>query len=151
MTGSNRGNKYNPPVFIENGSINCFVSSDINRLQDRGIVWMSGNSGQIENLIEVLNLDALNSYFQRVILLEEQKPLEWVKLESKSIIIDTNINCIKKRYASAQDKSSFKKVLSDTINQVKNEIIKLSPSEDEYNSVFNDFYVKFSSWLNKFI
>jgi hypothetical protein len=151
MVGLGRAEKYNPPVYIENGSINCFNSTDINRLQDKGIIWMAGNSGKIENLFEVLSVDALNAYFQRVILLGEQKPVEWTNLESKTMIIDTNFNCIKKRYASAQDKSSFKKVLSDTINQAKTDIMKLNPSEDEYKSVFNDFYVKFSSELNKFI
>ena len=151
MVGLQRADKYNPPVYIENGSIICFNSTDINRLQDKGIIWMAGNSGKIENLFEVLSVDTLNDYFQRVILLGEQKPVEWTNLESKTMIIDTNFNCIKKRYASAQDKSSFKKVLSDTINQVKADIMNLNPSEDEYKSTFNDFYVKFSSELNKFI
>jgi len=149
MLASNRS--FTPPVFIENGSIKCFLSGDINRLQDKGYVWMSGTTGDFSIIVEELDLSKINDYFQRVILLGEQKPEEWIQLESKASILDTNFYCIKKRYAMSQDKSAFKKVLTDTINLVKSDIMKLSPSEDDYKLVFNDFYVKFSSELSKFI
>jgi len=149
MSSSNRS--FNPPVFIENGSIKCFLSGDINRLQDKGYVWMSGTTGDFSIIFEELGLAKLNDYFQRVILLGEQKPEEWNLLEAKANILDTNFNCIKKRYAMSQDKSQFKKALTDTINLVKSDIMKLSPSEDDYKLIFNDFYVKFSSELSKFI
>jgi len=149
MIASNRS--YNPPVFIENGSIKSFLSNDINRLQDKGYVWMSGTTGDFSIIFEELDLAKLNDYFQRVILLGEQKPEEWIQLESKASIIDTNFYCIKKRYAMSQDKSAFKKILTDTINVVKSDIMKLSPTEDDYKLAFNDFYVKFSSELSKFI
>jgi len=127
------------------------LSGDINRLQDKGYVWMSGTTGDFSIIVEELDLSKINDYFQRVILLGEQKPEEWIQLESKASILDTNFYCIKKRYAMSQDKSAFKKVLTDTINLVKSDIMKLSPSEDDYKLVFNDFYVKFSSELSKFI
>lgn len=150
MAGKGRSGVFNPPVLIENGRVLCFQSDDISRLQDKGYIWMSGN-GDFNDLIEELNVDTLTDYLQRVVLLGEEQPKEWQNLMSKSEIVNTNINCIKRRYAAAQDKSVFKKLLTDTIGQVKNDIMNLKPFQDEYQSIFNDFFVKFGAELNKLV
>jgi len=151
MNGQGRHDKYNPPVFFENGRIIFFSSSDINKLQERGIVWLSGNTVTLENFLEILTPEKLGNYLQSVILLSEEKPSEWSMLDTKTNIIQVNELCIKKRYATTQDKTTFKSILSETIGEVKQEIMRLSPSEEDYKQVFNDFYLSFSNDLNKLI
>lgn len=150
MLGKGRSGIFNPPVLIENGRVVCFQSEDMGRLQDKGILWMSGN-GDYFDLIEEMNTDSLTGYLQRVVLLGEEQPQEWQNLMLKSETAITNINCIKRRYAVAQDKSVFKKALSDTIGLVKNDIMNLKPFQEEYQSIFNDFFVKFSAELNRLV
>jgi hypothetical protein len=150
MLGKGRSGIFNPPVLIENGRVVCFQSEDMGRLQDKGILWMSGN-GDYFDLIEEMNTDSLTGYLQRVVLLGEEQPQEWQNLMLKSETAITNINCIKRRYAVAQDKSVFKKALSDTIGIVKNDIMNLKPFQEEYQTIFNDFFVKFSAELNRLV
>jgi hypothetical protein len=61
------------------------------------------------------------------------------------------MECIKKRYAITNDKTIFKSVLTETIKEVKVDIMKLMPTEEDYKSVFNTFYVKYSNELNKLL
>ena len=151
MAGSGRNGMFNPPVYIEGDRIWFFSSPDINRLQDNGIVWMSGNTVNLENFIEVLTLDKLTESFQKVILLNEEKPSEWAKFESQTNFTETNIFCIKRRYATSLDKTIFKSILTSTVQEVKEDMMKLIPFEEDFKVVFNKFYLSFSNDLNKLI
>ena len=151
MTLLGRNEMFNPPIYIDGVTIKCFESSDIQLTQDKGIVWLSGNTGDYKNLIEVLTPQKLSSDFQKVILLSLPLPSDWIDIKLISNIIEINLKCIRLRYSLAQDKTIFKNVLINTINEVKDDIFKLSPSEQDYKKVFDQFYIEFSNNLNKFI
>ena len=127
---------FNPPVFIDGGRIKFFSSNDLAKLQNKGIIWLSGNV-TLEDNIELAKADTLANDFQRVIMLGESSPSTWNFLQIKNSFAIINMECIKKRYAITHDKTLFKSVLTETIKEVKEDIMKLMPAEEDYKNVFN--------------
>ena len=150
ITGQGRNGMFNPPVFIDGNRIKFFSSNELNKLQNKGIIWLSGNV-ILENNIELTNVDTLSNDFQKVIMLGESSPSSWSFLQTNNSLAQTNMECIKKRYAITNDKTLFKSVLTETIKEVKEDIMKLMLTEEDYKNVFNTFYVKYSNELNKLI
>jgi len=150
VDGMNRSGLFNPPVFIDGDRIKFFSSNEITLLQNKGSLWLSVGVTLQDN-IELTNADNLANDFQKVIMLGESSPNSWVFLQTNNSFAQTNMECIKKRYAITNDKTIFKSVLTETIKEVKVDIMKLMPTEEDYKSVFNTFYVKYSNELNKLI
>ena len=150
ITGHGRNEMFNPPVFIDGNRIKFFSSNDITTLQNKGIIWLSGNV-TLENNIELANVDTLSNDLQKVIMLGESSPSSWSFLQTKNSFATINMECIKKRYAITNDKTLFKSVLTETIKEVKEDIMKLMPTEEDYKDVFGAFYVKYSNEINKLI
>ena len=151
-TSSSR--QFNPPTYIDEGRISFMISSDISKLKDSASkIWLSG-SVKINSDIEILTTDKLVENLTSVMLLNEDQPSNWDLLETHSTdtgIIEINKYCIKKRYAMTSEKTKYKNVLTETINEVKTDIMSLKPDNDEFKPVFSDFFVSFTSELNKLI
>ncbi len=150
IDGIGRSGLFNPPVFIDGDRIKFFSSNNLTLLQNKGSLWLSAGVTLQDN-IELTNVDTLSNDLLKVIMLGESSPSSWVFLQTNNSFAETNMECIKKRYAITNDKTLFKSALTDTIKEVKEDIIKLMPTEEDYKSVFNTFYVKYSNELNKLI